>query len=201
MEIIRGKHSTRLDGPALERCLAGATAIHIDLGTGDGRFVQHSARQQPQRFVIGIDACRDALRETSRRALPNTLYVIAAAQALPPLLYGRAQHLTIFFPWGSLLHGLLTADAALLTGLAALAQPGATLEIALNGGALHEAGCTLAGGAAQARAALAAYGFRLHSTRHLTAAALRDWPTTWAKRLAWGRDPQALHLRGQWQPR
>jgi hypothetical protein len=31
---------------------------------------------------------------------------------------------------------------------------------------------------------------------HVTAAELRAFPTTWARRLAFGRDPRALHLHG-----
>ena len=37
-------------------------------------------------------------------------------------------------------------------------------------------------------------GFNLRAAHQLTAAQLKAFPTTWAKRLAFGRDPRAVHL-------
>ncbi len=196
MEIIRGKCTSFMDARALAPRLAGYEAIHIDMGTGDGRFVRHIAQTGPKRFVIGIDACRENLYEVSRRAPPNTLFVIANAQALPPELYDLAAQVTINFPWGSLLDGLLANDPALLAGLVAVARPHAGLEVRLNAGALAEAGWSLQEGADQVREVLAVNGFDVQPPIALAASELRSIPTTWAKRLAFGRDPRAVYLRG-----
>lgn len=196
MEIMRGKQASFMDASALAERLNGYSTVHIDLGTGDGRFVQHMAQADSSRFVIGVDACRENLQDVSRRAQPNTLFVIANAQALPSELYGLASHITINFPWGSLLEGLLADDAGLLTGLAAISQPNAALEVRLNGGALAEAGWSLEEGVQQVRAVLSTNGFSIRPSQAMSANELKTFPTTWAKRIAFGRDPRAMILRG-----
>ena len=68
MECIQGKQSLHIDRAELDRRLTGYPAVHIDIGAGDGRFALEAARRRPDLFVIGLDACRDGLREASRRA-------------------------------------------------------------------------------------------------------------------------------------
>jgi hypothetical protein len=197
MEIMRGKHTTFMDSDALAGHINGFTHVHIDLGTGDGRYVRHVAQADAGTFVIGIDACRENLEETSRRAPHNTLFVIANAHALPGELHGTAQHVTVNFPWSSLLDGLLAESGSpVLAGLRALTRPGAALDVRLNGGALAEAGWSLADGADQVQGRLKASGFVMRPPAALDARALKALPTTWAKRLAFGRDPHAVALRG-----
>jgi 16S rRNA (adenine(1408)-N(1))-methyltransferase len=192
MEIIRGKHASFIDTLVLD----GYDSVHLDIGTGDGRFVQHVAQTQPRCLVVGIDACRENLHEVSRRAPSNALFVIANARALPPELDDLAAHITINFPWGSLLEGLVEHDSELMQGLAMIARPKAGIEIRLNGGALAEMGCSLEDGADRVRRVLAGNGFDMRPALTLTANDLKACPTTWAKRLAFGRDPRAAYLRG-----
>jgi hypothetical protein len=183
---------------ALVTHIADLPDVLIDLGTGDGRFVLHTARAHPARYVIGIDACRDNLYEASRRAPANALFLIANICSLPEELAGLASAITINFPWGTLLTGLLEEGSPLLTSLARLARPGATLEIRLNGGALIEAGYSLEAGGDQVRRLARQAGFRVAAPQPLAAGDLRAYPTTWAKRLAFGRDPRALYLAGRY---
>jgi 16S rRNA (adenine(1408)-N(1))-methyltransferase len=177
--------------------VAGYDEVLIDVGTGDGRYVLHVARTSPTWFAVGVDACRDNLRKASRKAPSNALYVIANALALPKEeLDGMASKVTINFPWGSLLTGLLNGEPVLLEGLLAISRPGATLEVRLNAGALAEAGYTLESGGARIRQALHEGGFEVAGDLlRLDARQLRQCPTTWAKRLAYGRDPRAAFLR------
>ncbi len=196
MEIIRGKHASFIDASALAERRAGYSTVHIDIGTGDGRFVRHTAQICPNCLVIGVDACRANLHKVSRRAPANALFVIANAQELPPELHGLAAQVTINFPWGSLLEGLLGNDPALLAGLVAVARSDAKLEVRLNGGALSRAGWSLEQGAIRIREVLTLNGFAMRAPATLMARELRLHPTTWAKRLAFGRDPRAVYLRG-----
>jgi 16S rRNA (adenine(1408)-N(1))-methyltransferase len=62
--------------------------VALDLGTGDGRSVLSAAAAQPDVLVIGVDASAEAMAESSRRAarrgaLPNALFVVAAAEHPP----------------------------------------------------------------------------------------------------------------------
>jgi hypothetical protein len=128
MECIGGKRTLFLDASTLAGRLRGYKNILVDIGTGDGRFVQHVATTQADYFALGVDACRENLRRASRKAPDNVLYVIANALALPSELHGLATHISINFPWGSLLNGLLESSPALMGGLLALARPGTRID-------------------------------------------------------------------------
>lgn len=197
MESLRGKHAFEIDAHGLAARVAGYAEVLIDLGTGDGRFVQHVAATQPATFAIGIDACRENLRVRTLRTPPNALYLIANVLALPAELNGVATRLTVNFPWGSLLDALLGKEPACVARLAALARPEAQIEVRLNAGALAEAGWPLEEGARQVRRTLQATGFEIQPLVALGPRELRACPTTWAHRLAFGRDPRAVELRGE----
>ena len=194
METIRGRRSHDLDLIELTKRRAAYANILIDIGTGDGHFVRCMAEKQKDRFFIGVDACRENLRVNSRVKLPNALFVIASAQALPSELNGLASHITINFPWGSLLESLLKDDVCLINGLLFITHPCASMDILLNGEALSTAGWTLEAGADQVERVLNGVGWRTTSRACQDAQALRSIPTTWAKRLAFGRDPRAIRL-------
>jgi 16S rRNA (adenine(1408)-N(1))-methyltransferase len=114
--------------------------VAIDLGTGSGRAVLRRAAREPSTLFIGVDPDAAALAEASRRAarpvrrgrLPNALFVLAAAEALPAELRGRADLVTIALPWGSLLRGLLRADERMLAAVALLLRPTGELELLLS---------------------------------------------------------------------
>jgi 16S rRNA (adenine(1408)-N(1))-methyltransferase len=194
MEYIHGKHTYTLDATDFAARLPGYQQIVMDMGTGDGRYVAYVARRFPERFVIGIDTCRENLQQVSRKSLPNALYVIANAEALPVELSGLASHITVNFPWGSLLTGLLTSGSKVIENMGMIARPEATLEIWLNSSALQKEGLSLEQGGAMVQQALRMSGFDVKPPVMLDAEALRHYPTTWAKRLGYGRDPQALSL-------
>jgi 16S rRNA (adenine(1408)-N(1))-methyltransferase len=196
METIRGKTSLALDMNGLNERLANYQRIVLDLGTGDGRYVNYLAGKNPCWFIIGVDACRENLREHSLIKLPNTLFVIAGAQDLPRELHGCVSHITINFPWGSLLESLLEGDTRLLHGLECIARTDASLHLHVNGGALAEIGANLETGTGMIHRSLQSAGWLLDSPVQLGAPSLRGLPTTWARRLAHGRDPRAMALRG-----
>jgi len=196
MERIIGKNSVHISAAELQAKLIGYQQIWLDIGTGDGRFVLHAAKVHPEVFVIGVDASRENLRSTSQKAPANALFIIANALALPVELNALADQVTINFPWGSLLTGLLNAEPALLNGMLAVARPGAVFDVRLNGSALAEAGWELEPGGKQVYQALQAMGIIVKRPTRLDAGDLRGYPSTWAKRLAFGRKPYAVHIQG-----
>jgi 16S rRNA (adenine(1408)-N(1))-methyltransferase len=111
--------------------------VVVDIGTGDGRFVYQSARQQPTKFFIGIDPNPKALEKISEKiyrkpakgGLPNVLFVQASIESLPAELDGVADEIHIHFPWGSLLSAVLCGDAGVLSNLRRICAPGCVLEI------------------------------------------------------------------------
>jgi 16S rRNA (adenine(1408)-N(1))-methyltransferase len=194
VQIISGKTTSAMTAPELAAWAAPYQATLLDLGTGDGRFVQHLARGHPELAVIGVDLNAANLRRASRTATGNALFAVADALALPDALTGTATRVTINFPWGSLLHGLLAGDPALIAGLRRVASGAATLDIRVNAGALAEAGVTVEDGSRRLTAVLRESGCSVRDARLLGATDLRCWPTTWAKRLAFGQDPRAIQI-------
>lgn len=106
----------------------------MDLGTGDGRAVIERARLEPGALVIGIDAAAaglaDASRRAHRRGPANARFFAAGAATLAGTpVAGRADLVTVTFPWGSLLRGVIGLEVADLGGVASLLAPGARLEV------------------------------------------------------------------------
>jgi len=120
----------------------------------------------------------------------------AAKMAKTLELHGLASHITINFPWGSLLESLLNGDDRLLHGLQSVARSPAALDIRLNGGALAEQGWALEEGTERIFENLTSTGWKIRPPEMLDSHALRAFPSTWAKRLAFGRDPRAMQLSG-----
>ena len=197
METIRGRKSLELSTNGWKDQLADYNRIILDLGTGDGRYARALAEKHPDWFVIGVDSCRENLHEHSQTKLKNLLFVIASAQNLPPELEGLVSHITVNFPWGSLLGSLLAGDSKLMCGLKLISRQRASLELRLNGGALAEAGKTLEAGTDKIHYNLLQAGWQIERPVLMDAGALKTFPSTWAKRLAFGRDPRAMMLSGQ----
>jgi 16S rRNA (adenine(1408)-N(1))-methyltransferase len=196
METIRGRKTLELDFNGLMVRLANYNHIILDLGTGDGRYVRTLAEEHPDWFIIGVDSCRENLCQHSQAKLQNILFIIASAQDLPTELDGLFSQITINFPWGSLLESLLINDSNLMCGLKSLSRSTTSIDLRLNGGALAEAGTTLEAGAEKIYENLLRSGWQIESPVVINATTLRGFPTTWAKRLAFGRDPRAITLSG-----
>jgi 16S rRNA (adenine(1408)-N(1))-methyltransferase len=156
-----------------------------------------AAAAQVDRLVVGVDASAAAMAEASRRAgrrperggLPNALFVVAAAKALPPELDGLADLVTVHFPWGSLLRGLLGADPAVMDGLVRVMRPGATLSMLVSS-TDRDRGAGVAPVDERALAALALdygrHGLAVTRMRPATPADVAASRSTWGRRLGAG---------------
>ncbi len=162
-----------------------------DIGTGDGRAALARARAEPSSLVIGLDAAAAAMAESSRRAArrgpANAIFLVAGAETLActPLV-GRVDTVTVNFPWGSLLRGVLGLEPAALHGVAALVAPGGRLDVLASvvpsdhviGIATLDAGWESAICRAWADA-----GLHLVSMRRATRDEIADSRSSWARRL------------------
>ena len=114
--------------------------VIVDIGTGDGRFVYQSARQNPNKFYIGIDPNVSPLEKISEKihrkpakgGAPNVLFIQAAVEDLPPELDGVADEVHVHFPWGSLLRAVSTGDIEVLSNVRRICSPGALLEVVIG---------------------------------------------------------------------
>jgi 16S rRNA (adenine(1408)-N(1))-methyltransferase len=174
--------------------------VTVDLGTGDGRFVLASAAANPDRLVVGVDPVASAMAESSLRAArpvtrggrPNALFVVAAAEALPPELCGVADRVTVNLPWGSLLRGALALDEPAARGIARLVRPGGIAELLLAPNARDglAADVDVAGRIAEGLAVdWRTLGMVLVEAREAAPADLASIRTSWARRLQLGTRP------------
>ena len=162
-----------------------------DIGTGDGRAVLARAAAEPASLVIGVDAAPWAMAEASRRAArrgpANAIFLAAGAAELAGTpLAGRTDLVTVTFPWGSLLRGVLGLEPAVLTGVAALVGSGGRVEVLasimssdrVNGVGTLDTACEPA-----IRCAWAGVGLELMSMRPATGAEIAGSRSSWARRL------------------
>ena len=166
----------------------------IDAGTGDGRAVLAAAAREPATMVLGLDANAASMAEASRRAarsprkggLANAAFVVAAAEAPPAELAGLAHLVTVRFPWGSLLRGVIGRDEPVAAGLASLVAEEGALELLLapiERDGLDGVPTSTAGLAAGAASAFEPHGFQIERVGEPTAAEIRASGSTWARRL------------------
>src|SRR5713226_1858896 len=113
----------------------------VDVGTGDARFAYHLASERPDWLVLGLDALDEPLGEIAYRAArkaarggrSNLVLLRAAIEALPSELEQVADEVDVLLPWGALLEGIVRARSQVVGGSAALARPGALVQVTLNG--------------------------------------------------------------------
>jgi 16S rRNA (adenine(1408)-N(1))-methyltransferase len=144
---------------------------------------------------MGVDANAAGMGEAARRSrrLPNAAFVVAAAESLPDDLAAVADRVTVQFPWGSLLRGILCAEGPVLANLARIAAPGATLSVLWS--VTDRDRATL--GPVPTRPTeepFAAAGFEFRDLRPATVAEIDATGSSWAKRLRAGVDRPAMIL-------
>ena len=174
----------------------------IDVGAGDGHASVRLARARPDVVAIALDPSVDRLRDGARIALrqriANALFVVAAIEDVSAELASRADEITVNFPWGSLLRGLVRAESRVLCGLAALAKAGACVRALLS---IEDrdasSGLTADDLVALSRRTydLAAAGLALEYLDVATPGEIGASGSSWAKRLGARRAVYTLRLR------
>ena len=190
--------------------MARAERVILDLGTGDGRAVVARARAEPASLVLGIDADARAMAEASRRAarrverggLPNAAFLADAAERMPGPLAGIASLVTITFPWGSLLAGVLGREPAVAAGIAGLVRPGGRVEILVSvepGDRIDGLERLTADDEARLAAGWASSGLRLICHRLATTDEVLASGSTWGRRLLRGGRGTMTTRRTVWR--
>lgn len=165
--------------------------VIVDIGTGDGRFVYQSARQNPNKFYIGIDPNVRPLEKISEKihrkpakgGAPNVLFIQAAVEDLPPELDAVADEVHVHFPWGSLLRSFASGDIDVLTNVRRICAPGALLEVVINDYI-----------ADQSIGRYRSAGFEVLEHGSVSAAQWSEFETTWARRLKQNENRSVVYL-------
>lgn len=129
-------------------------------------------------------ASRRAARAASRDGRPNALFIVAGVEAPPVELIGLADLVTVRFPWGSLLRGLLGLDPRAMAGLSSLVAPCGSLEALVSiepRDGLGDALGSLTDG--QLAASWSESGFALDEIRLARPSEVAASGSSWARRL------------------
>jgi 16S rRNA (adenine(1408)-N(1))-methyltransferase len=171
----------------------------VDVGAGDGGYVLHRARTEPAVFGIAIDASPDTLASgawrSKRARLVNAAFLVDGVERLPPELARIADEVTVYFPWGSLLRGLVDGSHAVVGPIASLLKANGELRVLMSVVArdgLAELNPSLV--AAQ-RAAYSAHGLCLVETAWASGAMVAESRSAWAKRLSVGPARSSVFAR------
>jgi 16S rRNA (adenine(1408)-N(1))-methyltransferase len=212
LRVLQGKALITMTGAELRARLAGYAAVVLDIGTGDGRFVYREARAHPDQFYIGLDAVAENLaenavkitRKAARGGAGNVLYVIENVETMPVALQGIANRICINYPWGSLFKGLILGDQGIVHNIAATAVPGASGEILINSAVFFDPvphdilGLPeLTDGYIEnsLKPLYRCAGLTIIDYERIGKAVMKDIPTSWSKRLAYGKKPYTVRLR------
>jgi 16S rRNA (adenine(1408)-N(1))-methyltransferase len=188
--------------------------VIVDIGTGDGRFVYQSARENPTKFYVGIDANAKPLEKISMKATrrpakggaANVLFIQTAIEDLPAELNNSADEIHIHFPWGSLLRAVASGDLRVLRNLKRISAPHCLLEVVIGIDPerdraeierLKIPSLTPKYLANDLAAKYAAAGFKF---RESGAVATEDWPhlkSSWARRLQGNVQREVVYFIGE----
>jgi len=186
--------------------------IIVDIGTGDGEFVYKIAKENPDRFVIGIEPYHKGLERISARVykkptkggIKNALFVLSSIEELPEELNEIANQVFINFPWAGLLKGILLAEDTTWNPVKRICKRGALIDILfsyeksreenkfrkldlpdINPSYLKDV----------AAPKLNKKGLEVLEIKKIDAKELTSYPSSWAKKLSYGRDRQYYYLR------
>jgi 16S rRNA (adenine(1408)-N(1))-methyltransferase len=212
--VVGKGRTSEMPASELEALRGAYPKCAVDVGTGDARFAYHLASERPDWLVLGLDVLDEPLGEIAYRAArkaarggrTNLVLLRAAIEALPRELESVADEVDVLLPWGALLEGIVLARPDVVDGIAALARPGACVQVTLNGeiwvdstpARYEDLPVPTPEYVAEAiEPEFRRRGVELGPARYLTAAEAKALPTTWARRLGHGRaHPRFVHFEG-----
>lgn len=186
--------------------------VIVDIGTGDGKFTYQVAKEHPDKFVIGIDHAQQPLEGTSAKiykkehkgGLENALFVLANIEDLPQELTGVANQVFIHFPWSGLLCGVILVEEKTWSNIKRICQPGAYIDLIFGYDSAYEQKAvdhfslpelTLEYIQKMMVPKLELNGFEVLLCKQLELDELKNYPSTWSKKLSFGRERVYYYLQ------
>lgn len=213
MTVLQGKKENILSADELCAIASRFSKVTVDLGTGDGRNVYRKAKTSPDTLFIGLDPVKDnmaeiaskLIRKPEKGGLSNVLLVLATAEAMPEELKSIADCVTVLFPWGSLLEGIIKPNVKMLEAICGIAKSGAQFEFittysdsceatTIDRRELPELSLEYFNG--EYRGTLSKSGFEIVQIELLGNDYVKGFDSKWAKRLAFGRKRDFYRITG-----
>ena len=146
MEILKGKKTIELLN--FRELLSCYSEVLIDIGTGNGKYPYKYAKKYPNSLAIGIDSAGDNMvkysvksqRKLCKGGLDNVLYCTAAIESIPEALVDIGDKITVNFPWGSLLEGIVKGDNLILNAIVKMAKKNCFFRVVFSYTELYESG-------------------------------------------------------------
>jgi 16S rRNA (adenine(1408)-N(1))-methyltransferase len=133
MYIVIGNKTKEMPLEEVQTLLKSFADINIDLGTGDGRYVYKNGLKNPEILYIGVDPAEKQLQKYSRKVIrkkmDNVLFVVGSAENLPTELEKAADIVNILLPWGSLLNYVANCNLEVMEGIKKLLKPAGKLNL------------------------------------------------------------------------
>jgi 16S rRNA (adenine(1408)-N(1))-methyltransferase len=216
MKTVKGNKIIEISRSEFEDTLKKFDKVHIDLGTGDGRFVFENGKLHPKTLFIGIDPSQKQLEIYSKKSvkskMDNVLFIVGSIEKLPDEIGAWenkvstqeiADEVSVLLPWGSLLQAVAAPNTQLLKNITSLVKRGGRLIMLLGYTAETDPGETwrlrlpiLSDQHLESIVipALQKSGFELSGKRLIeNNIELKGFPSSWSKKLAFGK-PRSLYF-------
>ncbi|MBR4766713.1 MAG: 16S rRNA (adenine(1408)-N(1))-methyltransferase NpmA [Clostridia bacterium] len=211
--VLRGKTSEEIDKDVLNSLISSYKKICIDIGTGDGKNIYRKAKNDKGTFFIGLDPVKDNMVEIAvkmakkpeKGGLDNALLVVSTAESLPEELYGTADRVTVLFPWGVLLEGIVKPEGKFINAVKKAAKIGAEFEFITTYSANCEENMMEIRGMPELsldyfngeyKDKLLKYGLTVQNVELLDNEFVKGFDSKWARRLAFGRKRDFYRIAG-----
>lgn len=208
MNVVKGNKTVSFSREELVRNIQKYERAHLDIGTGDGRFVFKSAQRNDRVFYVGLDPVEKQLSEYSKKAnkskLENALFVVGSVELLPEELIGFFSSVSIIMPWGTLLQSVVRAEESFIRKLKDLLVGSGTIDIIFGYAENLEPSEVARLGLDKLSTSFIStnivpnfmrHGFKAEIVEELNRKDLASLESTWSKRLAFGNDRPLFHIR------
>ncbi len=147
VHLIENGMSCILDPQKFIASVKSFSKIHLDLGTGDAKFVYQQAKANPTTLYIGVDTSPEGMCAISIKVkkkpskgggISNVAFIHAHAECLPNELNNIADSISINFPWAGLLRAVVLPETEKLRKISNLGKNNSELSIQLNNEVLRD---------------------------------------------------------------
>jgi len=208
VKLVRGNKTLDISKNDLRELIKDYEKVAVDVGTGDGRYVFKNALNNPGTFYIGIEPSRKQIeiysKKTIRAKTPNVLFILSSLEGIQDELDNIATEITINLPWGTLLQVIAKPEQTQIQTLAKILKSDGILEIIFGYTQETEPSEVTRLGLGtldltfirnNVVPVFETEGLSLSEARLVQKDELKNFESTWSKKLSFGKDRPVFYLR------
>lgn len=207
MLVIKGNKQIEISKFELQEIFERYEKTILDIGAGDGRFVFKTAQKEPQKFFVALEPNKEQLeiysKKTQRKKIVNAIFVLGSIEMFPQELFGEIDTIHINLPWGSLLKEVVSPSRDTVDKFMQILKYNGRLNLLLGYDKEFEPSETsrlklpeISEDYIQ-NSLIPFYertGFSLAENKLLSKIELKEFETTWSKKLAFGANRKIFFL-------